>query len=77
MINLWTVLIGIRFKLLGFLTKLSLKPRQSWWENPTVHVCCRAKREETPCLPYVGAEVDDVPTERWTGCFDADELLKE
>lgn len=37
------------------------------------------KREENACvcrLPYVGAEVDDVPAGRWTGCLAADELLK-
>lgn len=26
-------------------------------------VGCRAKKEETPCLPYVEAEADDGPTE--------------
>lgn len=38
---------------------------------------CEHRLEENPCLPYVGAEVDGVPKERWTGCFSGGELLKK
>lgn len=40
-------------------------------------VCCKATKEERCCLPYVEAEVGDVPTGPRTGCFGADELLQK
>lgn len=33
------------------------------------------EKSQSPCLPYVGVEAGDEPTDRWVSCLDVDELL--